>query len=198
VNDVRVPPQYEARFDDFGLLDLTEIEEVIVRELIRRTTMTQYEYGAALNAEAALIDGNGNVQYFTSEKHDEITIPENVVKLLDDPCSLVTLLHCHTNNTLPSRKDFSYLLRAGVTRIVVACANRSVYTVQVGFGKKPNVAEYWEKVEKIGADVDRNAPQYTWYDGLSVPELIYMAAYEQAYQIKQEFKWDMKGGKIND
>ena len=173
-------------------MELSKLEKSTTNELISRTLKSNSEHGAAI------IDSKGNVRYFTSDDHDHVEIPSDIAKMLDDTTNNITLLHSHTNNTLPSTKDFSHLLREGVGKIVVAGVNGNTYSISIGDGDRPTLEEFEQDIVEIARDIGTNMSKFPWYDGADKQVREYMFIYEKAFQIKQRYKWNMQGGNINE
>jgi proteasome lid subunit RPN8/RPN11 len=188
----KIPAGYGRKFEDFNELQLSKLEKSTVQELIKRTVKSNHEHGAAI------IDSDGNVKFFTSNKYDTVDIPPEISAMLDNPTNSITLLHSHPDNTLPSNKDFSYLLRKGVGKIIVAGEGGNTYSVSVGNGDIPTPDEFRVDVRKIEIDITDDIIDLPEYSEYSVEERRYVRIYEKAFQIKQKYEWDMQGGNINE
>jgi len=193
---VEIPEDYRAKYEELESLELSDLEISTVKGVIDRTKKANVEYGAAHNGEAAIIDTDGNVRYFTSNLYAKVQIPADISELMDKQENSITLIHCHTNYTPPSPEDFSQLLRAGVSKIIIAGTNNIVYTVEIGDGELPDIGEFREAVNLIRKSTIQEVPEFLGAGDWTAAELNYATIYEQAFEIKQKFKWKMRGGEL--
>jgi len=184
-----IPKEYRGNFDDFLPLDLTEKEKSVLIDIHEKSKLHNVEYGASIV--------NGKTYTYTSNKYDGVLPPDDVLELIESsPPKSVTEFHTHTNLTPFSRKDYTYLLKKSIDKIVIIVYNGDTYVAKVENGHVPTKSEYDDKVRQIRNEVIRDIKEESYSQNWTLDEYEYMIIREQAYRIARAFKWELQGGNI--
>jgi hypothetical protein len=145
----------------------------------------------------ALIDG---VAYeFTSDLENRVSIPSELIKLLDEKRAKdVKLYHNHPNGTAPSAGDLEQLLRNRVKAVYTIGANGNIYKVEVGNGIIPSLTEFEDYRQITDKEIDRELLPEVRSGDMSIAIANYIFAKEQAYRLIRKYEWLYEGGKIDE
>jgi proteasome lid subunit RPN8/RPN11 len=145
----------------------------------------------------ALIDGVAHE--FTSDLENRVSIPEELIKLLDEKGSKdVKLYHNHPNGTAPSGGDLEQLLRNRVKAIYTVGANGNIHKVRVGNDSLPSIEEYTRFRKDLTKELETMLHKEIVSGDMSIGEANYIFAKEQAYRIAMQYYWEYYGGRMDE
>jgi hypothetical protein len=129
-----------------------------------------------------------------------VNFPENVIKALDNaPPGSVKLMHNHPLNSPPSWPDLMFLCLSSVSEVQVVGSDGRVYTISIASGIQPeSVAGFSEHAKELEKTITRDIVQPALAEGkIGIDETELLLATEVFFQISREYKWDVKGGKLD-
>ncbi len=170
---------------DYEPLTLSDVELEILHKLYVFSNETGYEYGLWYS------EATGFSDFFTSKNANRIDIPEAAYNEKG-----ICLYHSHTNATHFSDKDYSWLLRDNVKRIVVITSEKFVLSAEINDGVIPSFDEYQAFVLPLKSEIDFYMIEMPDFDAWSEEQRFLESSYEEAFRIARNFKWRLEGGTL--
>lgn len=181
--NVSKPKYIDKEFDDYNELRLTKEQRESFIELFENTAKNDYEY--------MIIYSDGKpLEMITSKLPDRVGF--DLAKIEGNR---LELFHSHTNCSLLSRADLTYLSNPRVESVGNINNCGDVFIVSVGDGEKPTADEILEKYSELYQDLSKSMRKEL--EPYSEQERTYLLDKETFYWLTRHFKWDVQGGNIN-
>ena len=181
--NVSKPLNIEKEFDDYNALRLTKEQRESFIELFENTAKNDYEY--------MIIYSDGKpLEMFTSNNPTMVGF-----NLEEIDGNRLELFHSHTNCSILSKADLTYLSNPRVESVGNINNCGDVFIVSVGDGEKPSAREIIEKYDELYIEVAENMKKDL--KDYSEQERTYLLDKETFYQLTRHFKWEVQGRNIN-
>ena len=176
---------YEDGFlDDFDPLNLSEDEREKLRQLYYLSREQKFEFAVSKS-------DSGFSALFTSREENAVSIPTDWYSN-----GIISLYHSHTNGTLFSEKDFTFLFSGQVDKIVLVNSFGFVFVAHIDNGIIPTLDEYSDAVAEIMSSVSEDLFTRCDFWEWSEEKKFYEREKEISYRIARHFKWKYEGGAL--